>query len=186
MKAARLASVAMSDTERRILLGRIGAAHGIRGDLLIETYTGDPQDIAAYGPLDSENGARTFELKVIRTTPKGVIAHVTGIDDRTAAETLKGTSLYVDRTRLPAPDEGEFYHADLIGLRAEDEQGRMVGTIVAVQNYGAGDLLELRQEGKRGTELIPFTEACVPTVDVAGGRVVIVAPTIAQEDDQDI
>jgi 16S rRNA processing protein RimM len=172
----------MSDTERRILLGRIAAAHGIRGDLLIETYTGAPQDIASYGPLQSEDGGRSFKVKVIRTTPKGVIAHVTGIDDRNAAETLKGISLYVDRGRLPAPGDGEYYHADLVGLRAEDGQGRAIGTVVAVQNYGAGDLLELRKEGKRATELIPFTQACVPTVDISGGRVVIVAPEIAEGD----
>lgn len=174
----------MSDTERRILLGRIAGAHAIRGDLLIETYTGKPQDIAAYGPLESEKGARTFELKVLRVTPKGVIAHVAGIDDRSTAEALKGTSLYVDRARLPAPDDGEFYHADLVGLRAEDGEGRVIGTVVAVQNFGAGDLLELREDGKRGTALIPFTEACVPIVDVAGGRVVIVAPAVAQDEDK--
>lgn len=175
----------MSDTERRILLGRIAAAHGIRGDLLIETYTGAAQDIASYGPLQSEDGGRSFKVKVIRTTPKGVIAHVAGIDDRNAAETLKGISLYVDRARLPAPGNGEFYHADLVGLRAEDGQGRAIGTVIAVQNYGAGDLLELRQEGKRATELIPFTQACVPTVDISGGRVVIVAPEIVEGDKQE-
>lgn len=174
----------MSDKGRRILLGRVAAAHGIRGDLLIETYTAEPDGIAAYGALETEDGRRRLELKVLRTTPKGVIAHAAGVDDRTAAETLKGALLYVDRDRLPAPDDGEFYHADLIGLNAEDENGEAVGTVVAVQNYGAGDLLELKRAGIRKTELIPFTEAYVPVVDVTGGRVVVVAPISKPEKDK--
>lgn len=167
----------MNGNAQRILLGRIVGAHGIRGDIVIDSYTGEAGDIAAYGPLETEDGARHLEVSVIRVTPKGVVARVAGVSDRTTAEALKGTALYASRERLPAAGEGEYYHADLVGLRAEDTAGHLVGTVVAVQNYGAGDLLEVRLEGQRITELIPFVHAFVPVVDVAAGRVVVVLPT---------
>jgi 16S rRNA processing protein RimM len=165
-------------------LVRIAAAHGIRGDVLIHSYADAPQDIAAYGPLESEDGSRRLEVKTLRVTPKGVIARIAGVEDRSGAEALKGLSLYVDRTRLPVPEEGAFYRADLVGLRVEDDGGRTIGAVVAVENFGAGDLLELRLEGRHQTELIPFTEAFVPVVDVASGRVVVILPVPdATEDD---
>jgi len=173
----------MIDKTRRILLGRIAAPHGIRGDVVIESYTSEPQAIATYGPLESEDGTRRIEIRVVRVTPKGVIAHVAGVDDRTSAESLKGLSLYVERERLPAAAEGEYYRADLIGLAAEDRDGRKVGSVVAVENYGAGDILELRLEGRAKTELIPFSDAFVPVVDIAGGRVVVVLPEVDAADD---
>ncbi len=166
----------MSDKDHRILLGRITAAHGIRGDVVVESFTSEPQAIDAYGPLESEDGTRRIDLSVVRVTPKGVIAHIKGVDDRNEAEALKGFALYVDRARLPAADDDEYYHADLVGLAAEDPQGRKVGTIVAVENFGAGDILELRLDGRAKTELIPFSDAFVPIVDVAGGRVVVALP----------
>jgi len=171
----------MNENGQRILLGRIAGAHGIRGDIVIDSYTGEAGDIAAYGPLETEDGRRHLDVSVVRVTPKGVIARVAGVSDRTAAEALKGTALYASRERLPPAAEGEYYHADLVGLRAEDGAGRRVGTVVAVQNYGAGDLLEVRLEGQRITELIPFVDDFVPIVDIAGGRVVVVLP----EDDGD-
>jgi len=167
----------MSKQDRRVLLGRITAPHGIRGEVVIESYAGQPQDVAAYGPLENEDATRQFDVTVVRVTTKGVIARLKGVADRTEAETLKGLKLYVDRARLPAAEEGEFYHADLVGLRAHDRAGQPIGRIVAVQNYGAGDLLEVRLEGSPKTELIPFTEAFVPEVDVADGRAVINMPT---------
>jgi 16S rRNA processing protein RimM len=158
---------------KRILLGRIAAAHGVRGEVLIKTFTGRPQDIAAYGPLD-DGGGRTFKLKVVRVTPKGaVVAAIAGVDDRNGAEALKGAPLYVDRDRLPAPAEGQFYHADLIGLAAVDPDGRPLGEVVAVHNHGAGDLLEVRLAETGRTELIAFTDAFVPEVDLAARRVVV-------------
>ena len=121
----------------------------------------------------------------MRTTPKGVVARIAGIADRNAAEALKGVELYVGRDRLPAAAEGEFYHADLIGLAAVDPAGKAIGEIVAVQNYGAGDLLEIRLAGSAKTELIPFTETAVPQIDIAARRAVVVMPatTDAREDD---
>jgi 16S rRNA processing protein RimM len=175
----------MITKERRILLGRIVAPHGIRGDVVIESYASEPQAVAAYGPLESEDGARRIVLAIVRVTPKGVIAHIAGVDDRNGAEALKGLTLYVDRARLPAAGEGEYYRGDLIGLAAEDPGGRKVGTVVAVENYGAGDILELRLEGRAKTELIPFSETFVPVVDVAGGRVVVAMPADDTLDDDD-
>ena len=173
----------MSGNPRRILLGRIVSAHGIRGEVVIDSFTGAAEDVAAYGPLDTEDG-RKLHIKLVRTTPKGgVIARVAGVADRNGAEALRGTALYAMREQLPAPAEGEFYYEDLAGLRADNEAGEPVGQVVAVQNYGAGDLLEVRLEGQRVTELIPFTDAFVPVVDVAGGRVVVVVPVYDADED---
>jgi len=160
----------------RVLIGRIGAPHGVRGEVLIQSYTLKPRAIASYGPLESEDGRHRIEIKVIRETPKVLIARITGIDDRNGVEALKGLALYVDRSRLPAAAEDKFYRADLIGLRAIDTEGQPLGTIIAVDNYGAGDILELRLEGRSETELIPFADAYVPSLDVAAGTITIVLP----------
>jgi 16S rRNA processing protein RimM len=161
--------------ERRILLGRVAAAHGVRGEVLIKTFTGRPEDIAAYGPLDDGRG-HALRIEAVRVTPRGVVARLAGIADRTAAEALKGASLYVDRERLPAPGEGEFYYADLIGLAAVTPDGHPLGEVVAVHNHGAGDLLELRLAGTGKTELVAFTDAFVPEVDLAARRVLVRLP----------
>jgi 16S rRNA processing protein RimM len=175
----------MSNDSRRILLGRITGVHGVRGDVVIDSYTAEPTDIGAYGPLESEDGTRSFEIKVVRVTPKGaVIARVAGIGDRTEAEKLKATPLYADRARLPPTEEGQYYHADLVGLRVEDAQGRVLGSVIGVANYGAGDLLDVRLEGEKGSELIPFTDAFVPVVDVTGGRVVVNLPETSDDEDE--
>lgn len=165
----------------RVLLGRIAAAHGIRGEVLIHAYTEPPQNIAAYGPLTDRAGARVFAIECRRVTAKGVVAHLAGIQDRSMAEALKGTELYVARDRLPPAAEGEFYHWDLIGLAAHNAEGRRIGEIVAVQNYGAGDLLEVRLAGTARTQLIPFSEAFVPQVDLTAKRAVIVFPSPQEE-----
>jgi 16S rRNA processing protein RimM len=157
---------------KRILLGRIAGAHGIRGEVLIKTFTERPEDIAAYGPLDDGAG-RTLVIEATRVTQKGVVACIAGIGDRNAAEALKGAALYVDREQLPTPEEGEFYHADLIGLAAVDPEGRPVGEVVAVCNHGAGDLLEVRLAESGRTEFVAFTDTFVPEVDLAGRRVVV-------------
>ena len=177
--------MAAAGASSRLLLGRIAGAHGIRGEVLIHAYTSAPEDIVAYGPLSDATARRSFEIAIVRTTPKGVVARIAGIADRTAAEALKGVELYVGRDRLPAAAEGEFYHADLIGLAAVDPAGKAIGEIVAVQNYGAGDLLEIRLAGSAKTELIPFTETAVPQIDIAARRAVVVMPesTDARDDD---
>lgn len=169
--------MAEPEEAHRILLGRIVGAHGIRGEVIIHAYTTAPEGIAAYGPLSDESGTRSFQIASARGTTKGVVARIKGIVDRNAAEALKGVALYVDRARLPAAGTDEFYLADLIGLAAVDPAGEAVGCIVGVPNYGAGDLLEIRRTGSSQTELIPFTEAYVPQVDIAAGRVVVILPT---------
>lgn len=169
--------------EDRILLGHIAGAHGVRGDILVQSYADKPEDIAAYGALTDEAGARAFVLQVLRATPKGIIAHVSGIDDRLAAEALKGTRLYVRRDRLPRTAPGEFYLADLIGLAAVSPEGAAIGEVIAVQNYGAGDLLEIRLADGGKTEFVPFTSACVPAIDVAAGRVMVVPPVAALDEE---
>jgi 16S rRNA processing protein RimM len=163
---------ARTGTGKRILLGRIAGAHGTRGEVLITTFTGRAEDIGAYGPLD-DGGTRSFTVEPVRVTGKGVVARVAGVRDRNAAEALKGAPLYVDRARLPAPGEGEFYHADLVGLAAVDAQGRPVGEVVAVHNHGAGDILEVRLAETGKTEFIAFTDTFVPEVDLATRRVVV-------------
>jgi 16S rRNA processing protein RimM len=176
--------VTRSPKSARILLGRISGAHGIRGEVVIHAYTMAPESIGAYGPLFDKDGARSFEIASARATPKGVVARLKGVGDRTAAEALKGVELYVDRDRLPAAAEGEFYHADLVGLAAVDPQGTQIGEIVAVQNYGAGDLLEIRLAGSGKTELVPFTEATVPEVDIAAGRAMVAMPAASNDEEE--
>lgn len=166
----------MIDQEKYILLGHISTAHGIRGEVVIKSYTADPADIASYGPLLDKSGNRIHEIKNARVVKKGVIARLKGLDDRTAAEALRGTELYVSRDRLPEPDEDELYHMDLIGLEAVGPEGEAVGEVVAVQNFGAGDLLEIRLAGKTRTEFVPFDRHFVPEIDVDAGRVVVVMP----------
>lgn len=173
----------MTADNRLVLLGHVSTAHGLRGEVLIKTYTGEPKAIGAYGALVDETGTRRFDVKVVRVTDKGVIARIGGVGDRNAAEAIKGTKLYVARAQLPAATEGEYYHADLIGLDAVSETGEKVGHVVAVQNFGASDLLEIRLEGSIKTEFIPFTDACVPTVDIVGRRVVVSRPEMIEGGD---
>jgi len=158
---------------KTILLGVIIGAQGIRGEVKVKTFTGDPEAIGDYGPLGDARGDRLFRLKVHRLA-KGdvVVASIKGIGDRNAAEALKGTELYVARDALPRPEPGEFYYTDLVGLKAVTTAGRELGAVSAVHNYGAGDMLEVKTEGGRSA-MVPFTDAAVPEVDIAGGRVLV-------------
>jgi 16S rRNA processing protein RimM len=156
-----------------VLLGRVSDAHGLKGEVKIASFTANPLDLAAYGPLTAASGAR-FEVLEIRGFKAGtVIARLKGVSDRDAAEALKGTELFVPRAALPETDDGEFYHSELIGLAATSPEGEKLGEIVGVHNFGAGDLLEVRPPERGATWLVPFTEARVPEVDVRAGRVVI-------------
>lgn len=167
---------------RRICLGVIAGVHGVRGLVKIKSFTQVPADIGAYGPLENESGSRRFEVAVKGEAKGAVLAAIAGIKDRDAAEALKGIRLYVAREALPAPeDEEEYYHADLIGLAAEDETGKALGTVVAVQNHGAGDILEIEDQAGAGL-LVPFTRAAVPRIDLAGGRLTVLVPAEAPDD----
>jgi 16S rRNA processing protein RimM len=145
----------------------IGAAHGIRGELRVKSFTADPLALGDYGPLYDKDG-RAFEVAAIRPAGDMVVVQFGGIADRNAAEALTGTELFVDRSTLPEADEDEFYHADLVGLAVRDEAGAVMGKVTAVQNFGGGDLLEVALAGRKGV-LIPFSKAAVPEVAVSDG-----------------
>lgn len=174
---------APADSADLILVGRIGAAHGIRGEVRLAAFTADPMAIAGYGPLITKAGG-TLAIVSARAHKAGLVARFEGVADRNAAEALAGTELYIPRDRLPPPgDEDEFYHADLVGLLARDPTGAPLGTVVAVQNYGAGDLIELREPSGR-TVLYPFTRTVVPEVDIPGGFVVVAPPAEIPGEDE--
>ena len=167
--------------DRRICLGVIAGARGLNGDVWIRTFTAEPDDVAAYGPPTDDGGQRRYPLSVIERLTDRVVARIEGIKDRTAAEALKGTRLYVARAALPVPDADEFYHADLIGCVAivnGTEAATEVdasGRVSAVHDFGAGAVLDI--ELATGASLmVPFTRACVPEIDVVRGRVRIVPP----------
>jgi 16S rRNA processing protein RimM len=160
----------------RVCLGQIGAAHGVRGEVRLRSFTADPAAIASYGPLETEDG-RVFEIQSMRPAKDHFVATLAGIADRDAAQALVNVKLYVPRERLPEPKEvDEFYHADLIGLSVVDRAGRQLGTVIAVHNFGAGDLIEVRQVEGAPTQLLPFDAATVPEIDVAAGRMVVAPP----------
>jgi 16S rRNA processing protein RimM len=156
----------------RICVGQIGAPHGVNGEVRLRSFTSDPLAVAGYGPFETED-SRVVEIESLRPLKDHFVATLAGIRDRDAAARLTNAKLYVPRARLPtiaAPDE--FYHADLIGLAAVDRAGKKLGTVVAIHNFGAGDLIEVRAGGGK-SELIAFNETNVPTVDLGAGRIVI-------------
>jgi 16S rRNA processing protein RimM len=168
----------VSAKTHRILLAHVAAAHGIRGDVTLKTYMDDPRQLSNYRPLGDETGARRFDLTALRVTTKGVVAHFKGIDQRNDAEALRGAGIYVDRAALPPAEDGSYYHVDLIGLAAIDAAGVSIGKVLAVENFGAGTMLEIKRTGVRDTEYVPFTDAFVPDVDITHGRVVVVMPVM--------
>ena len=165
-----------------ILLGAVIGAHGLKGEVKVKTFTETPDRLGAYGPLHAKDG-RVFVVDEVRVTASdGAVVRLEGVTDRSAAEALKGLELFVARAALPQAEAEEFYHADLVGLRAEDEAGRLIGHVRGIHNFGAGDVLDIQKPD--GSEaLLPFTREFVPVVDVAAGRIVIAVPeeTDAQE-----
>jgi 16S rRNA processing protein RimM len=159
-------------TDKRILIGRILGAHGLKGEVKIKSFTEAPLDIASYGPVMASDG-RKFEFEHERMQGEVVVAAVKGIADRTSAESLRGLELSIDRADLPEPEDDEFYHVDLIDLPVVDADGAEVGRVVAFHNFGGGDVMELRRG--QASVFVPFTQRMVPTVDVKGGRVVLSA-----------
>ena len=165
---------------RRILVAEIGAAHGLRGEVRLRSFTQDPAAVADYGALTDEAG-RSFTIETLRPAKDALIVRLAGISDRNAAEELRGRKLYVMRDRLPPPDDADtFYHADLVGLAVADRDGRALGTVTAVHNFGVGDLIEIAPPAG-GAVMLPFTAAVVPVVDIAAGRVVVDPPAGAFE-----
>lgn len=171
----------------RVLIARIGAPHGVRGEVRLFAFGEDPEALLDYA-LTDQSGARRFRLASLRAAKDHFVARLEGIADRNAAETLTNTDLFVARADLPpAEDEDTFYHADLIGLAVEDPSGARIGTVTAMHDFGAGDILEFAPEGGGTTRLVPFTKAAVPTIDIPGRRVVVDPPPEieAREEDGD-
>jgi len=158
-----------------VCVARIGAAHGVRGAVKLWTFTEDPLAVQSYGPLMTKDGARQFEIANVREAKDHLVATFKGIATRNDAEKLNGIELYVPREKLPATNDDEYYHADLIGLAAVNAADEPLGRVVGIHNFGAGDIIEIAPP-RGATMLLPFTNAVVPTVDIAGGRVVIELP----------
>lgn len=170
--------------DARICVARIGAAHGVRGEVKLWPFTEDPMAVLHYGPLSTKDGARQFEVVRARTAKDHLVAVLKGVVSREDAARVNGLELYIAREKLPATDTGEYYHADLIGLRAIDAKGEVVGKVLAVHNFGAGDIIEIAPP-QGASLLLPFTNAVVPNVDLASGHVVIELPKEIEGDTPD-
>ena len=170
-------------TKRRICLGAIAGAHGVRGEFKVKTFTEAAENIAAYGPLESENGDLHFTISVIRELKEGlVLARAREVTTRDAAETLKGVRLYIDRDALPPPAEDEFYYEDLIGLAAQTEAGAPLGRVAAVHDFGAGDILELKEiPGRKAALMVRFSHETVPDIRLEEGLIVIASDALIEE-----
>jgi 16S rRNA processing protein RimM len=157
-------------------VAQIGAPHGVRGEVRLRSFTEDPMALMRYGALEAEDGSRAFELEAVRPAKSALVARFSGVTDRDAAAELRNVKLYVPRARLPEPEDETYYHRDLIGLAAVDPDGAAVGTVCAVQNFGAGDLIEIAPNAGGPSVLLPFTKAYVPLIDIPGARVVVRCP----------
>jgi len=170
----------------RIRVARIGTAHGIRGEVRLWSFTADPLAVSTYGPLETKDGARRFTIEAARPGKEFLVVRIAGISDRNAAEKLRNTDLFVPRDRLPTIEEADtFYHADLVGLAAVSEDGVTLGKVIAIHNFGAGDIVEIERVAGGSALLLPFTETTVPTIDIEAGCIVVVPPieTEAREED---
>lgn len=160
----------------RICVGAIAGAFGVRGEVRLKSFCAEPEAIASYAPLFTEDGARSFAVTITRAIPGGLAARLSGITTKEEADAVRGTSLFADREKLPNLPDDEFYHADLIGLPVFDTGGVQLGTVRAIYNHGAGDILEIFAPGRRTALLLPFTKAAVPTVDLTARRIVADPP----------
>jgi 16S rRNA processing protein RimM len=167
-----------SDLSRdKVCVARIGAAHGVRGEVKLWSFTEDPAAVADYGPLETEDGSQRFEIEALRPAKDHFVARIAGIADRDAAEKLRNIDLYIPRDRLPEIDDADtFYHTDLIGLKAVTQSGDEVGTVSAIHNFGASDVIEIKPPGGDSL-LMPFTDATVTEIDLGARRIVVVPPT---------
>ncbi|MGA7389523.1 MAG: ribosome maturation factor RimM [Pseudolabrys sp.] len=169
----------------RICVARIGAAHGVRGEVKLWSFTQDPVAVASYGPLETQDGTRRFEIKALRPAKDHFVARIAGVDDRDAAEKLRNLELYIPRARLPEIDEADtFYHADLIGLDVVTSDGAQIGTVYALHNFGAGDIIEIIPIGSGDALMLPFNETTVPKIDIAGKQIVVVLPAEIEARDE--
>ncbi len=160
----------------RVCVGAIAGAFGVNGEVRLKSFCAQPEDVASYGPLYSEDGSQSYTITLTKSVPNGFAARLSGIATKEQADARKGVRLYADRDRMPDLPDDEFYHADLIGLEVRDTGGTLLGSVRAVQEYGAGDMLEIHGPGLKATVLLPFTRDAVPTVDIAAGRIVADPP----------
>lgn len=160
----------------RVCVGAIAGSFGVRGEVRLKSFCAEPEAIADYAPLFTEDGRRSFDITLTGMVKSGFAARLTGVTSKEAADALRGTSLFADRDRLPSLPDDEFYHADLIDLAVIDTGGVEIGHVRAVLNHGAGDLLEVHGPGLKTPVLLPFTHAIVPTVDLAAGRLIADPP----------
>jgi 16S rRNA processing protein RimM len=177
----------MAKPDKRICVARIGAAHGVRGEVRLWTFTEDPLSVSRLGTLQTQDGRRTIEIVATRPAKGHLVARLAGVDDRQAAEALTNVNLYVAREQLPPTEDGEtFYLADLIGLAAVTQSGEAAGSVTDVLDFGAGNILEITPPDG-APFLLAFSKAAVPAVDIAGGRIVIDPPAEveARPDDPD-
>lgn len=159
-----------------ICVGAIAGSFGVAGEVRLKSFCSEPTDIAAYGPLFTEDGSRQFQITLTRPVANGLGARIQGITTKEQADALRGTSLHVPREKLPSLPDDEFYHADLIGLSAYDTGGELIGKVSAIYNHGAGDIVEISPIRHKSALLLPFTTAIVPNVDLAAGRIVVNLP----------
>ena len=160
----------------RVCVGVVTGPHGLKGDVKIKSFTANLKDVAAYGPVTDESGEQSFEIRIISSNQKGLVAELSGVNDRNAAEAVQGTELYVSRDKLPALDEDEFYYSDLIGLAVENIDGEAIGIVSLIDNYGAGDVMEIELKDG-GTEMFLMSRDVVPEIDLENGRIVVNPPT---------
>ncbi|MGH1368169.1 MAG: ribosome maturation factor RimM [Maritimibacter sp.] len=163
-------------SEDRICVGALAGSFGVHGEVRIKSFCAEPEDIGTYGPLWTEDGSRSFEIVLTRAIKTGFSAEITGVDTKEQADELRGIRLFADRDALPHLPDDEFYHADLIGLEVRDTGGAVLGTVSAVHNHGSSDLLEVMGPALKDPILLPFTQACIPTVDLATGRIIADPP----------
>jgi 16S rRNA processing protein RimM len=165
------------DPDRLVRLGVFGAAQGVRGELRVKSFTADPKAIASYGALTDGSASRGFALKLVRLLKDDmIVVRVEGVFTREQAQALTGVELFARRSQLPPPGQGEYYYDDLVGLEAVSREGAILGRVVALLNYGAGDILEIEPEGGGETLLLPFSAAVVGEVDLDVGRIIIALP----------
>jgi 16S rRNA processing protein RimM len=171
---------------KKILLGRIGAAHGIKGSVKLTSFTAVPMNIGSYGPLSTNRADLTITITALKQVGTALVARLKGVSDRDTAETLNGTELYADRSVLPPPDdEDDFYHSDLIGLEARLTDGHILGEVSALPNFGAGDVIEVRDPRTGETFLYPFTKLVVPQISITEGYLVIDPPLDADPGEEE-
>lgn len=161
--------------DQQVCVGVITGVHGVRGLVRVKSFTATPEDVAAYGPLSDEAGTRTFALTVTGAAKGVLLARIDGVNDRTSAEALRGVELWVERSKLPEAEDDEFYHADLVGLPAVQQDGSAFGTVRALHDFGAGEMIEI-DLADGGSVILPFTHDAVPDIDIDAGRVVVNPP----------